>query len=249
MLYGAGGGAWGSPSRTAARLARQRELKDQETTLSVRQLEDQPIMAAPAPAAQPVSASPLIPSLQKPTGPDPMAQWLIPLGGGIVIGLGVASVYAWNRSRRMVGSASGRLLVVSDAAPASALPAHSPAHTHMGAIPKPPRRRVARSTRSVQSRMMSFPKLRIRASRDMYGDAVRQLQTLGVLPTQLRELTPGTGRPSWFANAITDEVQMYGGGSDPIPNYAYIEDASRMLAQVEHQKAAEALVWSNQRWQ
>ena len=96
--------------------------------------------------------------------------------------------------------------------------------------------------------MLNFPKLRIRPSRDLHGDAIRQLQTLGVLPVQLRELTPGTGRPTWFASAVSDDVQMYGGGSDPIPNYAYLEDAPRMLAQIEHQKAAEAMVWSHQRW-
>lgn len=255
MLYGGGAGAWGSPSRTAARLARQREIKEQEMKGRVAEYERSDVLAAPV--AAPPGALPPAPVVAAPvvTAPDDagrMAQWLIPLGGGIIIGLGVAGIYAWNRSRNIGSSASGQVLVVSAVAPAAPVPALVPGvrpSSQMGAIPNLPRRRAGRSTRSVQSRMTSFPKLRIRPGRDLQGDAIRQLEMLGVLPSQLRAVSPGTGRPSWFANAITDEVQMFGGGSDPIPNYAYLEDAPRMLAQVEHQKAAEAMVWSNQHWQ
>ena len=250
MLYGGGAGAWGSPSRTAARLARQREIKDQETNVRVAEFE-KPI-GPTARVAEPPPGLPLIPVLTAPPDAGGIAQWLIPLGGGIVIGLGVAGIYAWNRSRGMTSSASGQLLVISavaSAAPVPAIASTGRSRSQMGAIPNLQRRRAGRSTRSLQSRMMSFPKLRIRPSRDLQGDAIRQLELLGVLPSQLRAVSPGTGRPSWFANAITDEVQMYGGGSDPVPNYAYLEDAPRMLAQVEHQKAAEAVVWSNQHWQ
>ncbi len=252
MLYGGGGGgAWGSPSRTAARLARQREIEEQAMKVRVREFE-KPVGLA-APVAEPPRGLPVTPALAAPDDAGRMAQWLIPLGGGIVIGLGVAGIYALNRSRGMARSASGQLLVVSavrSTGPvlASLVPAGS-SPSQMGAIPNLPRRRAGRSARSIQLRIMNFPKLRIRPGRDLQGDAIRQLEMLGVLPSQLHAMSPGTGRPSWFANAVSDEVQMYGGGSDPIPNYAYIEDAPRMLAQVEHQKAAEAMVWSNQHWQ
>jgi hypothetical protein len=247
MLYGAGAGAWGSPSRTAARLAQQRELSDKAATLRVAEFERQAAQPA-TPTPKPVPQPPPAASLQTtPQESDGLLQWLIPLGGGILIGLSVAGIYSWNRARGALSSASGRLLVVSSVLPMSAVPGNMPAR--MGVIPKSSRRRVGRSARSAQSKMTSFPRLRIKPSHDMQGDAIRQLQMLGILPLQLRGPSPGTGRPSWFANAITDEVQMYGGGSDPVPNYAYLEDAPRMLAQVEHQKAAEAMVWSNQNWQ
>ena len=96
---------------------------------------------------------------------------------------------------------------------------------------------------------MSFPSRRIRPCRDLQGEAIRQLQTLGILPLQLGEVTPGTGRPYWITDGGNNDVQMYGSGSDPIPNYAYLEDAPRMRAQIEHQNAAVAMVWSNQSWQ
>ena len=248
MLYGSGGGAWGSPSRTAERLARQREIADKATRAKAAEFE-RPLVASPGPAARPALELP--PAYSPNTSDDAgnMAQWLIPLGGGILIGLCVTGIYLWNRSRGMMGSATGRLLVVSVGSirsAASVLPGGS--LTHMGVIPKPSRRRGSGHSRPLHSRLMNFPKLRIRPSRDLYGDAVHQLQTLGVLPLQLGELAPGTGRQPWV-NGGSDDLQMYGGGSDPVPNYAYLEDAPRMLAQIEHQKAAQAIVWSNQHWQ
>ena len=250
MLYGSGGGgAWGSPSRTAARLAQQREIADKATRAKAAEF-DRPFAASPSPAAKPALELPLAYSPKTSDDAVNVAQWLIPLGGGILIGLSVAGIYSWNRSRGMRGSASGRLLVVSVGSIRSAtsvLPGSSLAH--MGVIPKPSRRRGSGHSRPLHSRLMNFPKLRVRPSHDLYGDAVRQLQTLGVLPVQLGDLGAGTGRQFWLAAGASDDLQMYGGGSDPVPNYAYLEDASRMLAQIEHQKAAQAMVWSNQHWQ
>ena len=263
ILYGEGGGAWGSPSRTAARLARQRDIKEDATRLNAAQSERGRALSLPAagkpalvlplrPAGNPALELPLAPLLKTSEDAGQMAQWLIPLGSGILIGLGVTGIYCWNRSRGMMGSASRRMgvfsvgAVTSVASVVTVLPSDSP--LHMGAIPKPTRRHGSRSSRSGQFRMISFPGRRISPSRDLQGDAVRQLQTLGILPVQVGEMTPGTGRPYWITAGGNDDVQMYNSVSDPIPNYAYLEDAPRMRAQVEHQNAAVAMVWSNQSW-
>ena len=248
LLYGETGGAWGSPSRAAAKLARQRDIEQKAKRLDAALAERR--LTLPPPAGKPALELPLMPLLKTPEDAGGMAQWLIPLEGGILIGLGVAGIYCWNRSRRMMGSASGRMLVVSVASVgsmASVWPSVSP--LRMGAIPKPTRRHGGCSSRSGRFGMISFPSRRIRPGRDLQGDAVRQLQTLGILPVQVGEMTPGTGRPYWITAGGNDDVQMYNSVSDPIPNYAYLEDAPRMRAQIEHQNAAVAMVWSNQSWQ
>ena len=246
LLYGETGGAWGSPSRAAAKLARQRDIKEEAKRRGAA-LAERAMTLPPSLAGKTALELPLMPLLKTSGDAGGMAQWLIPLGGGILIGLGVAGIYCWNRSRRMMGSASGRMLVVSVGSVVSVLPIHSP--IHMGAIPNPTRRHGSRSSRSGRFGMMSFPSRRIKPGRDLQGDAIRQLQTLGILPLQLGEVTPGTGRPYWITAGGKDDVQMYNSVSDPIPNYAYLEDAPRMRAQIEHQNAAVAMVWSNQSWQ
>jgi hypothetical protein len=247
MLYGNARAGWGSPSRTAARLAHLQAIQEKAAVLrGDRIARGVPLETTQAPVTNPTSR-PVAGSLSAPAPQyaEGRALWLVPLSGGIVIALGVVGAY-WLRWRSLASLGAARLTVSSGPA-VGLLPGAAPGA--MGRLPRPRRRRVMRAARAKRPRFTQVLRFRLKTSGDAHAESLRQLQLLGVMPVQSREAGPGLGLPPWMAAALSDELQMYGGGSDPIPNYAYLENAARMIAQVEHQKAAEAIVWSNQRWQ
>lgn len=251
-VYGKGGpNGWSMPAKRAALLARQQELQKRQAARDVEQLEAV-VSAAPKAPAQ----TEVLPDRQTVLGPTPTESRslrVLQYAGMMLLGMGIAGGYAYYRSRRSKAELASRILIV--AAPAGGIISVaadlSPVPPlQMGTIPRITRRRFRRHSRLAQARTAVVPRITGKPSRDVHGESIRQLQSLGVFPRWVHDMTPISGRPVWQESgaAVADDVQMYVIGSDPIPNYAYFEDAPRMTALVERQKQAESMVWSNQQW-